>query len=109
MSRTRRRDWPQYWPWSRWTNLLFKRILKERGINANKFYDYYQDRIDQKSLPNKLFFGKVYSDYHGSYRWAKKISNKKYRLSQKQELRKQFDEYIESKDPRYIYLWYSDY
>lgn len=95
MSRTRKRNWPQCWDGIGCHNLFLCKIFKERKITG----DYWDkvESVEEKSLPDIAFFGKVFSEYKGSYRWAKRHENKKYRHSQKQKLMKELDLYVEDK------------
>lgn len=106
MSRTRRRNWFGYWRWSRYCNLFLYKIFKERGIAKDDWEAI--DKIKEKSLPNILFFGKVFSDYHGSYKWVKKYENKRYRQSQKQKLKEDFEAYEDDKIVKDIDFYYGD-
>lgn len=106
MSRSRKRNWYGYWPWSRYLNLFFCRILKERCISQRDWNSVLQ--ADNKSLPDKLFFGKVYSEYKTNYKWVKKYENRRYRLAQKRRLKKDFEEYVEDVVVKDIDFYHGD-
>lgn len=106
MSRTRRRNWYGYWKWSRQLNLLLLKISKERKIARDDWEA--KDSVEEKSLPDAVFFGKVYSDYKGSYKWVKTHKNRKYRYSQKRKLREDYDSCVMDKIVKDIDFYYGD-